>query len=179
MVADLPERPGASQGARGGDGENEDEPVAAAPGPAGVRDQGQHGQQSGDFPCPVLDHAGHGGNSGMRHWSGGLSVRADLASIPVIKPGGRPLPRISAGPSGQLADTHPAVKSGTHALVAALGHITPTRRSRGHESISSTQAYLHADMQQKQEAIEKTAPPGSKQARYKPPDPLLEFLENL
>ena len=49
----------------------------------------------------------------------------------------------------------------------------------GHESISSTQAYLHADMQQKQEAIEKTAPPGSKQARYKPPDQLLEFLENL
>jgi len=49
----------------------------------------------------------------------------------------------------------------------------------GHESISSTQAYLHANMQQKQQAIEKTAPPGSKQARYKPSDPLLEFLENL
>jgi integrase/recombinase XerD len=49
----------------------------------------------------------------------------------------------------------------------------------GHESITSTQAYLHADMQQKQEAIEKTAPPGSKQKRYQPPDPLLEFLENL
>jgi hypothetical protein len=28
-------------------------------------------------------------------------------------------------------------------------------------------------------AIAKTAPPGSKQARYKPSDPLLEFLENL
>ena len=35
------------------------------------------------------------------------------------------------------------------------------------------------DMHQKQEAIEKTAPPGSKQKRYQPPDPLLEFLENL
>ena len=49
----------------------------------------------------------------------------------------------------------------------------------GHESLSSTQAYLHADMHQKQEAIGKTAPPGSKQKRYQPPDPLLEFLENL
>ena len=39
--------------------------------------------------------------------------------------------------------------------------------------------YHHANMQQKQEAIEKTAPPGSKQAAYKPPDPLLRFLENL
>ena len=77
MVADLPERPGASKGARGGNGKDEDEPVAAAPWPAGVRDQGQHGQQTGDLSGPVLDHAGHaghGGNSGMRHWSGGLSV---------------------------------------------------------------------------------------------------------
>jgi hypothetical protein len=49
----------------------------------------------------------------------------------------------------------------------------------GHESLSSTQAYLHADMRQKQEAIGKTAPPGSTQKRYQPPDPLLEFLENL
>jgi integrase/recombinase XerD len=49
----------------------------------------------------------------------------------------------------------------------------------GHESLTSTQAYIHADMQQKQEAIDKTAPPGSKQKRYRPPDKLLEFLENL
>jgi site-specific recombinase XerD len=49
----------------------------------------------------------------------------------------------------------------------------------GHESLTSTQAYIHADMRQKQEAIEKTAPPGSRQKRYQPPDPLLEFLENL
>jgi integrase/recombinase XerD len=49
----------------------------------------------------------------------------------------------------------------------------------GHESLTSTQAYIHADMQRKQEAIEKTAPPGTRQKRYRPPDPLLEFLENL
>jgi len=49
----------------------------------------------------------------------------------------------------------------------------------GHESITSTQAYLHADMKQKEQAIAKTAPVGGKHARYKPPDPLLAFLENL
>lgn len=49
----------------------------------------------------------------------------------------------------------------------------------GHESLTSTQAYIHADMRQKQEAIEKTAPPGTRQKSYQPPDPLLEFLENL
>ena len=104
-----------------------------------VRDQGQHGQQAGDFPGPVPDHAGHGGNSGMRHWTGGLSVRADMDSTPVIKPDGRPPPRISAGPSGQLAATHPDVKSGTYALVATLRQITPTRRSRGSGAGSNRQ----------------------------------------
>ena len=64
-------------------------------------------------------------------------------------------------------------------LLLARVDITVIALWLGHESISSTQAYLHADMRQKQEAIAKTAPPGSKQARYKPPDPLLEFLENL
>jgi integrase/recombinase XerD len=59
----------------------------------------------------------------------------------------------------------------------AIKHNSDSRK--GHESLTSTQAYLHADMQQKQEAIEKTAPPGSRQKRYQPPDPLLEFLENL
>jgi hypothetical protein len=48
-----------------------------------------------------------------------------------------------------------------------------------HESITSTQAYLHADMKQKEQAIAKTSPVGGKHARYKPPDPLLAFLENL
>ena len=50
---------------------------------------------------------------------------------------------------------------------------------KGTKSLTTTQVYLHADMHQKQEAIGKTAPPGSKQKRYQPPDPLLEFLENL
>lgn len=49
----------------------------------------------------------------------------------------------------------------------------------GHESIQSAQCYLHADLELKQRALEKTAhcelPPG----RYKPPDKLLAFLEGL
>jgi integrase len=49
----------------------------------------------------------------------------------------------------------------------------------GHESTASTQAYLHADMTQKEKAIAQTTPPGTKHGRYKPPDPLLAFLENL
>ena len=49
----------------------------------------------------------------------------------------------------------------------------------GHESIESTNAYLHADMSIKQRALDRTAAPEVKPGRYKPPDTLLSFLENL
>jgi hypothetical protein len=131
MIADLAEVPGPGQRARDSDREDEGEqapPSAALP---GIGDLGEHLQQPRDVPACAFISAGHGGIAGMRDWHGGLSWRWDLDSTPVIKPDGRPLPRISARPSGQLAATHPAVKSGTHALVAPLGHVTPTRRSRG------------------------------------------------
>jgi integrase/recombinase XerD len=49
----------------------------------------------------------------------------------------------------------------------------------GHESIESTQAYLHADLGIKQRALDRTAPPDTIPGRYTPADTLLEFLENL
>ena len=81
--------------------------------------------------------------------------------------------------SAKRVSAHTLRHTAAMRLLLAGVDITVIALWLGHESISSTQAYLHADMQQKQEAIEKTAPPGSKQARYRPPDPLLEFLENL
>jgi site-specific recombinase XerD len=49
----------------------------------------------------------------------------------------------------------------------------------GHESPESTRAYLHADLQVKQRALDRTAPPHTKHGRYRPPDKLLAFLETL
>ncbi len=49
----------------------------------------------------------------------------------------------------------------------------------GHESVETTQMYLHADMRLKEKALSRTAPLGIKQARYRPDDKLLAFLENL
>jgi hypothetical protein len=49
----------------------------------------------------------------------------------------------------------------------------------GHEQVSTAQLYLHGDMTQKERAIAKTAPPGTKPGRYQAPDPLLAFLEAL
>jgi integrase/recombinase XerD len=49
----------------------------------------------------------------------------------------------------------------------------------GHESVRSTDPYLHADMAIKQRALERIAPPTVTRGRYQPPDHLLAFLESL
>jgi integrase/recombinase XerD len=49
----------------------------------------------------------------------------------------------------------------------------------GHESVETTQMYLHADMRLKEKALSRTAPLGIKAARYRPDDKLLAFLETL
>jgi integrase/recombinase XerD len=49
----------------------------------------------------------------------------------------------------------------------------------GHESIEATNAYLHADLAIKEQALAKTTPPNSAPGRYRPPDSLLTFLEGL
>jgi integrase/recombinase XerD len=49
----------------------------------------------------------------------------------------------------------------------------------GHESSETTQIYLHTDMQLKQRALAHANASGVVSTRYKPPDPLLVFLENL
>lgn len=49
----------------------------------------------------------------------------------------------------------------------------------GHESIETTEVYLHANLATKERAIAKTAPLGVRQKRYRPGDQLLGFLEAL
>ena len=49
----------------------------------------------------------------------------------------------------------------------------------GHEQIETTQIYLHADLQIKERALERTAPITTKPGRFRPTDKLLAFLEAL
>jgi integrase len=49
----------------------------------------------------------------------------------------------------------------------------------GHESVETTQIYLHADLAIKERALARTAPTGTTTGRYHPPDSLLTFLESL
>lgn len=49
----------------------------------------------------------------------------------------------------------------------------------GHESLESTNIYLHADMALKERALARTTPAGVRVGRYKAPDELLAFLDQL
>jgi len=49
----------------------------------------------------------------------------------------------------------------------------------GHESLQSTDMYVHADMTIKQRALDRMTPPDTAHGRYRPPDRLLAFLDGL
>jgi integrase/recombinase XerD len=49
----------------------------------------------------------------------------------------------------------------------------------GHEDADTTQVYLHADMTIKEQALARAQPPDTSPGRYRPPDTLLAFLDNL
>lgn len=64
-------------------------------------------------------------------------------------------------------------------LLLAGNDVTVIALWLGHEQISTTNVYLHADMTHKQQAIDRTRPLATKPGRYQPPDALLAFLEAL
>ena len=49
----------------------------------------------------------------------------------------------------------------------------------GHETIETTQVYIHADMKLKEQALAKMSNPPVNPGRFKADDKLLSFLENL
>ena len=49
----------------------------------------------------------------------------------------------------------------------------------GHESVETTQVYLHADLRLKEKALSRTLPLAAKPGRFRPDDKLLAFLEDL
>jgi site-specific recombinase XerD len=49
----------------------------------------------------------------------------------------------------------------------------------GHETVETTQVYMHADLRLKEKALARIASPASKPGRYRPDDTLLAFLESL
>jgi integrase len=49
----------------------------------------------------------------------------------------------------------------------------------GHESVETTQMYLHADLRLKEEALSRMTPLDVQPGRFRPDDTVLAFLEGL
>jgi integrase/recombinase XerD len=126
-----------------------------------------------------------------------LTERAGALSDPLFPgPSGRPLSRDAIR---RLVDRH-VVTATTSCPSLASKTISPhtlrhscamTLRRHGvdaatialwlgHEDVRTTYGvYIHADLTTKEKALARTAPPGTPTGRYRPADPLLEFLEAL
>lgn len=88
---------------------------------------------------------------------------------------GEPCPSIRT----KHVTTHTLRHTAAMRLLLSGNDVTVIALWLGHEQISTTSAYLHADMSQKERAIARVTPPGTKPGRYRPPDALLAFLEAL
>jgi integrase/recombinase XerD len=75
--------------------------------------------------------------------------------------------------------THTLRHTAAIRLLLAGNDITVIALWLGHEQLSTTNVYLHADMTHKQQAIDRTKPLNAKPGRYRPADALLRFLEDL
>lgn len=86
-----------------------------------------------------------------------------------------------ACPSIATKSTTPHVLRHTCAmrLLEAGTDLTTIALWLGHESVATTQIYLHAHLALKERALARTAPPHTTPGRYRPPDTLLAFLERL
>lgn len=81
--------------------------------------------------------------------------------------------------TGRIITPHTLRHTCAMRMLAAGNDITTIALWLGHETPESSRPYLHADLQLKQRALDRTAPPHTTQGRYTPPDALLAFLEAL
>jgi integrase/recombinase XerD len=80
---------------------------------------------------------------------------------------------------GKRVTTHTLRHTAAMRLLLAGNDVTVIALWLGHEQIATTNIYLHADMSHKQQAIDRTKPLAIQPGRYRPPEPLLAFLDSL
>ena len=148
-----------------------------------------HGKGRKDRATPVTAQA----VKVMRTWLAELSPDPAGPLFPT-RPGGR----LSRDAVERLVTRHAATAAGTCPSIGDK-HVSPhtLRHSAamtllkagvdtsvialwlGHEGTETTQIYLHADMAIKEQALARVQQPGTSPGRYRPPDSLLAFLDNL
>jgi integrase/recombinase XerD len=80
---------------------------------------------------------------------------------------------------GKTVTPHVLRHTAAMSLLRAGTDITVIALWLGHEHAETAQIYIHADQALKQRALDRTTPPGIRPGRYRPPDTLLAFLEQL
>jgi site-specific recombinase XerD len=129
----------------------------------------------------------------MRTWLAELSPDPACPLFPT-QPGGRlsrdAVERLVAKHAATAADACPSIKE-KHVTPHTLRHSAAMTLLKagvdtsvialwlGHEGTETTQVYLHADMTIKEQALARVHQPGTSPGRYRPPDTLLAFLDNL
>jgi site-specific recombinase XerD len=81
--------------------------------------------------------------------------------------------------AGKQVTAHTLRHTAAMRLLHAGVDVTVIALWLGHEQITTTNIYLHADMTIKQNAIAKITPQDATPGRYQPPDPILAFLAKL
>jgi integrase/recombinase XerD len=129
----------------------------------------------------------------MRTWLAELSPGPAGPLFPT-QPGGRlsrdAVERLVARHAATAAQACPSIKE-KHVTPHTLRHSAAMTLLKngvdtsvialwlGHEGTETTQVYLHADMTIKEQALARVQQPGTSPGRYRPPDSLLAFLDNL
>jgi site-specific recombinase XerD len=129
----------------------------------------------------------------MRTWLAELSP-APAGPLFPTQPGSRlsrdAVERLVARHAATAADACPSIKE-KHVTPHTLRHSAAMTLLKngvdtsvialwlGHEGTETTQIYLHADMTIKEQALARVQQPGTSPGRYRPPDTLLAFLDNL
>jgi integrase/recombinase XerD len=76
---------------------------------------------------------------------------------------------LSTRPASKHVTMHTLRHTATMRLLLAGNDVTVIALWLGHEQISTTNVYLHADMTHKQQAIDRTNPPTPNRAAISPP----------
>ena len=129
----------------------------------------------------------------LRTWLAELSPGAGTTLFPT-RAGGRlsrdAVERLVTKHASTAADSCPSIKEKNvtphtlrHTAAMSLLHAgvdtSVIALWLGHEDAETTQVYLHADMTTKEQALARVQQPGTSPGRYRPPDSLLAFLDDL
>jgi integrase/recombinase XerD len=125
-----------------------------------------------------LDERGGGQGHPLFPTSRGQSLSRDAVELLVARHA-RTAQATCPTLGGKTVSPHVLRHTAAMSLLHAGNDLTVIALWLGHERAETAQIYIHADQRLKQRALDRTTPAGIRPGRYRPPDKLLAFLEQL